>query len=108
MGYSKALLVLFITASSCLGQQQPDLERGLKPYGSFQFGNIDVVNLSNANLTVLGPLWSVPQRGGKLNLKYSFGYNDKGWQVFTFCGAFDNCSSSWQFIDERPGIELIE
>jgi RHS repeat-associated protein len=53
-------------------QSDPDFETGLKPFGSYHGGDIDVINLSNGSLTIDLPLMSYPQRGGKLNLSFDF------------------------------------
>src|SRR5579864_29957 len=63
------LTALFIVASLsnvASGQSgNPASEFGMKPYGSFNGGDIDSVNLLNLSLNVHIPLTSVPQRGGK-------------------------------------------
>src|SRR5579864_3044335 len=48
--------------------QDPIFEQGLKPFGSFQGGDIDNVNLLNGYVNLHIPLVSYPQRGGKLHL----------------------------------------
>jgi RHS repeat-associated protein len=55
-----------------LGQQvtsiTPDIEEGMKPYGSFHGGDIDQVSLSSGKLELNIPLVSYPQRGRRLKL----------------------------------------
>ena len=46
----------------------PTLERGMKPYGTFEGGSIDSISTTNGNLNLHIPLVSYPQRGGKLHL----------------------------------------
>ena len=45
------LLVVLLSASFVVAQVEPNLEQGMKPYGSYHGGDIDVVSLSNGNLT---------------------------------------------------------
>ena len=81
----RALFSLFlVSAISILARAQmpPSLDQGLKPYGSFQHGNIDSVNLANGNLVFHAPLVSYPQRGGKLSLSFELLYSAKGWYPY--------------------------
>jgi hypothetical protein len=45
--------------SNLAGQTTPDLEAGLKPYGSYHGGDIDTVNLATGNLTFIFPLFLI-------------------------------------------------
>jgi len=56
-------------------QDVAGLEQGLKPYGSYDGGNLDSVSMVNGGLSLQIPLVSYPQRGGKLNVSFSIGYN---------------------------------
>lgn len=56
------LLVLFL-ASFSFTQVDPNIEQGMKPYGSFEGTNIESVSVTNGNLTIHQPLWSAAQRG---------------------------------------------
>jgi len=64
-----AVAVILSTGISLLGQDSPNMEQGIKPYGSYHGGDLDSVNLLNGNLTLHIPLISYPQRG---DLKISF------------------------------------
>lgn len=46
------VVLLFSLLSSC--QAAPDLEQGLKPYGSYHGEDLDHISLSNGNLFFLG------------------------------------------------------
>jgi len=93
------LLVLSMDA-----QIQPNLEQGLKPYGSYQGGNIDSVSLTNGNLNLHVPLVSYPQRGGKLSLSFSLRYNNKGWtSVCADYGFGIFCRWDWG----GAGVEIV-
>src|SRR5215467_3275717 len=91
---SATLLVvaaIIVTAGpSLLGQDDPNSEQGLKAYGSFHGGSIDSVSLTNGNLTLHSPIWSVPQRGS-LDFELGIAYNNKG---FTVAVSPSGCSQS--------------
>jgi RHS repeat-associated protein len=95
------LCVLIAVGFACLGicsayaQQEPNLETGLRPYGSYQGGDIDSINLSNGNVTIKTGLWGVPQRGGKLNMEYFLVYNGKGYFMDTSCDPNSSCTNFW-------------
>lgn len=74
------VLIPLTFAVSILASAQNDVnsDEGLKPYGSYMGGNIDTVSLTNGNLTLHIPLFSYPQRGGRLNLSFYLRYNNKG------------------------------
>ena len=82
------LSVLCLAALPAVAQDDPTAEFGMKPFGSFQGGNIDNVNLLNESLNVHIPLVSYPQRGGKLNLGFSVNYYPP-----TLSYIFDNCTN---------------
>jgi len=72
-------------------QQDPELEVGMKPFGSYHGGNIDTVSLFNGQLSLDIPLISYPQRGGKLKLEFHLTYANVGAQADYFrrsCPAF--------------------
>src|SRR6516225_7316707 len=81
-----AIIASVLVAAFAAAQQGHNAQQGYTLFGSFQGGDIDSVNLSNGNLVLQGPLWRVPQRGGKLDLDYFFLYNNKSY--------FVNCSLS--------------
>lgn len=72
-----------------VAQNDPSLDTGLKPYGSYHGGDLDSVSLTNGNLTLHIPLAGYPQRG---NLGYTprIIYNSKGRLV---------CRAKLQFYD---------
>jgi hypothetical protein len=54
----------------------------MKPFGAYQSGEIDSVNLANGNVILHIPLVSYPQRGSALKLDFQVIYNNKGWYVY--------------------------
>ncbi len=52
---------------------------GFDPYGTFQSSEVDHVNLSNGNVVVRIPLFSLPQRGAFKPITYSIFANTMPW-----------------------------
>ena len=57
----------------------PTLERGMKPYGSFEGGSVDSVSMTNGDLNLHIPLVSYPQRGGKLHLGFYVKFDNNSY-----------------------------
>lgn len=100
----KRLLILLILVlglsfgPSAFGQQNPNLETGFKPYGSYEDGAIDSVSLTNQNLIVHIPLWSYPQRGSVKRDITAFWSNNKHFWVFQSCNRLTGaCTDSWKW-----------
>ncbi len=87
------LLALFV--SGCAGwsmaQDQDDIRQGINAYGTYRGGDIDLVSMTNGNVTVQIPLVSYPQRG-KLNLGYRLVYNNKIYAQRVIC-IIDECTT---------------
>src|SRR5713101_5861100 len=79
-----ASLSLILSKSAC-AQDLPEFEIGLKPFGTYHGGSIDSVSIANGNLTIDMPLFSYPQRGGKLKKSLDLYYNNKGYKMVTHC-----------------------
>ena len=77
--FTLAILLLIALPAYC--QQDPTVDDGFKPWGSFQGSDIDSVNLENGNLMLHIPIASYPQRGGLLKLGYTARYNSIAWAV---------------------------
>ena len=75
------LCILCFLPSSSFAQQDPELEVGMKPFGSYNGGNIDTVSLYHGQLSLDIPLISYPQRGGKLKLDFHLRYANIGAQA---------------------------
>ncbi|HZU33270.1 MAG TPA: hypothetical protein VFB79_19300, partial [Candidatus Angelobacter sp.] len=88
-----AIIILTIPV---LAQNNPNEEQGLKPYDSFQGGDLDSVSLTNGSLVLHIPLASFPQRGN-LDLGFLVRYSSKQWRVNTRCTGRVNpvCTHAW-------------
>jgi len=104
-----ALLVLGISAGLlprfAFAQTDSVFEMGLKPYGAYHGGDIDVINLQNLKLDVHAPLFSYPQRG-KLHMGFTLRYSNPAAEIF--CSYKDpktgNCAQYlWEWIPARYG-----
>src|SRR5271155_630318 len=83
IGFCALVSVLMVGCAEWCAAQDPDyIQQGIKAYGTYQAGNIDVVSMTNGNLTIHIPLVSYPQRG-KLDLGYYLVYNNKNYVVKT-------------------------
>jgi RHS repeat-associated protein len=59
----------------------PVLEDGTKPYGSFSGGISESANMLNGKLNLHIPLISYPQRGGKLQMSFSIVYVNNLYKI---------------------------
>jgi hypothetical protein len=76
------LIAVIIAGSVSLWSQvSPDLEQGMKPYGSYNGGNLDHTSLSNGNLFFQAPLLSYPQRG-EFSYPIVLQYNNENFTIF--------------------------
>jgi len=78
-------MVLLAVLGSALvgaGQVSPDLEQGMKPYGSYHGGAIDQVGLNNQNLFLHASLMAYSQRGGELAYPIVLRYNNKNFSLY--------------------------
>jgi hypothetical protein len=75
------LVVFFFILSLAAGAQtqgdsgDPSFTQGLKPYGSYHGGDIDMVSMENGKLDLHIPLLSYPQRGD-LQMSFTVRYNN--------------------------------
>ena len=72
-----------VTSVSIISEAQvtADVAQGQSPYGVYQVGNIDSVNVVNGNLSLHIPLLSYPQRGKDLRMDFYIFANDKKWYI---------------------------
>jgi hypothetical protein len=71
-------VVMCLCWGESVAQTDPNIENGLKPYWTYDGGNMDQVSLHNGGLTVRIPLFSYPQRGDiKTTVVLMLG--SKGW-----------------------------
>ncbi|MGC2742623.1 MAG: hypothetical protein WA672_05500, partial [Candidatus Angelobacter sp.] len=75
-------LVILLSMPFLAAQAPPDLEQGMKPYGSYHGGAIDQVSLSNQNLFLQAALFAYPQRGGELAYPVVLRYNSKNFSLY--------------------------
>src|SRR5712692_9512375 len=85
------LTILFVGTASA---QQP--ARGFPPYGSFQAGQFDSLNVENLNVNFSIPIVTVPGRG--LNFNYAVSYNSSIWRK-----TWNGYSDSWDYITSGTG-----
>ncbi len=76
-----AVVILLACSVAGVGQTSPDLEQGMKPYGSYHGGNLDNISLTNGNLYFEAPLFSYAQRGD-LAYPIVLRYNNKNFSFY--------------------------
>jgi YD repeat-containing protein len=90
-------------------QDDANFEIGLKPYGSYNMGNIDSVNLGNGSLGVDIPLISYPQRGGKLKLDFVLQYFNDSMSANQVCYPPPyNSTCYWIPSESNAGMAIID
>jgi len=87
------LIIYCFAGFVAYGQATPDVDQGFKPYGSYEGGNVDTVNLSNGNLTLHIPILSYPQLG-KVKLDFALVYNAQPWRQ-----VLENASTNPDYIE---------
>jgi hypothetical protein len=83
MRFLKVFFAIILFSIVAVGQQNPNLDSGLNPYGSYHGGDVDSVSLINGNLTLHAPIAHYPQRGS-LSVDYFLIANSKNWQVSSY------------------------
>ena len=102
------LLLGFASRIPARAQTDPISEQGLKPFGSYDGGNIDVVNLMNGKLDLHVPIVSFPQRGGSLNMDFTLRYDNPIPYVTQICvppGSGQNCTYQVFFVPK--GVQVL-
>lgn len=100
------LAVLF--GQSAGAQDDPNFETGIKPYGSYHAGNIDVIDLLNAGLSVDIPLMEYPQTGGRISFGFSLHFVDAGYYytvgyIYDDYGDVIGTTTDWENSTSIPG-----
>jgi YD repeat-containing protein len=96
----KLLSICFFIAASlqvAQGQTNPNLDNGLKPYGSYDGSSIDSVSLQTGALNLRIPLFSYPQRGN-LTATVVLRLGSKSWHNWEYdCKAANptGCKGKW-------------
>jgi hypothetical protein len=78
-----------------MAQTSPDLEQGIKSYGSYHGGSLDHISLSNGNLFFQAGLLSYPQRGGELAYPIVLRYNNENYTIYTLQPGCPKCTTQY-------------
>jgi RHS repeat-associated protein len=101
---------LFLLAFFTLGvqagfaQTNPNLETGIKPFGSYEETTFDSISNTNGNLTLHIPLFGYPQRGDA-QAQIKIVYNNKGWSVWDDCIS-GVCTERWTWKGSFVGFQV--
>ena len=83
--FQSVIFLFLLNVVAANAQDLAGLEQGIKPYGSYEGGDIDSISMVNGSLTLHMPLISYPQRGGKLNVGFSLMYANPILQPWGIC-----------------------
>jgi hypothetical protein len=87
---------IFILSPGLFAQDNPNLQNGIVPFGSYDGGDFDSINLYNGNLALHIPLFNYPQRG-TLPGQYQIVGNTKSFYVVQSCNPqLQTCTVRWQ------------
>ena len=98
-------LAAFLACSGTrlLAQDDPNLARGLLSKSSYQYDDIDAINLFNGNLTLSIPIGQTYRVNGLLSYGLVLYYNHKVWQleeeppsVIAYPDPFNNAALGWR------------
>jgi RHS repeat-associated protein len=92
-GLVLSLVLILAFVATMPAQDDANTEQGLKPFGSYQWGDVDQVDLMGGNLKVNIPLVSYPQRGGSLKLDFVLNYFSPGYTITHTCQVHQPCTS---------------
>ena len=88
-------------AMTCPAQTNPNLENGIRPFGSYDGSDIDQVNLQTGGLSLRIPLFSYPERGDqRVSVVLMFG--GRAWRNWEYgCAGTadynpDTCKGKWK------------
>jgi RHS repeat-associated protein len=99
--------VILMTSCLLLAQSTPNVENGFKSFGSYHGGELDTVNLQTGNLMFHVPLFSYPQRGGKLDLSNALMGSSKNWQVGEWADSQHINHQKW-ILAEPAGVPVAQ
>jgi RHS repeat-associated protein len=85
-------------------QTNPNLETGIKPFGSYDETAFDSISNTNGNLTLHIPLFAYPQRGDA-QAQVKIVYNNKGWKVFETCFN-GTCNEHWGWMGSFVQLQV--
>jgi RHS repeat-associated protein len=75
------LSVVVFGGAVAMGQVSPDLDQGMKPYGSYHGGDLDHISMSNGNVFFLADLLAYAQRG-ELPYRIVLQYNNENFSIY--------------------------
>jgi hypothetical protein len=92
------ILVLFATSVFVHAQEQVGAGPDIDPFGSYQHGSLDKVNLANGQISLSIPLLSYPQKG-KLQLGFGLYLGGRGWGL-----AYDQPTAKLAWAYQGSGV----
>jgi len=77
--------IVTLIQSSLIAQTNPNIDNGIKPFGSYDARSIDHIDLASGGLSLHIPLVSFPQRGSFPPISYSIGFAGKQLTILDHC-----------------------
>ena len=103
--FAIVFVIIFASSTLLLAQTAPNLENGLKQWGSYDGSHLDTVNNLNGNQMLHAPLLpNYPQRGGRLTMQSFLYQTSKTWQAS--CSVDFNGQLTCQWTLGRSGVDL--
>jgi RHS repeat-associated protein len=79
-------------------QENPNLDVGFRPFGSYEGGDFDTVAFGTRTVSIFTPIASWPQRGSQLKSSLNLLYNNKAWGVHETCNLQTGaCTFDWRW-----------
>jgi len=102
------LFLIILTAMSILGAQtQPNVENGFKPYGSYDGGSLDSINVQQGSLVLHIPMpFSYPQRGA-LSAPNVLRLSSNAWSEQEYIAPNGGTTFYWK-LGAGPGGNIAE
>src|SRR5947209_16027269 len=95
------VVVLCLLASAGMylyAQENPNLDVGFRPFGSFEGSDFDTISIGTRTASIFYPIVSWPQRGSQLKASLNLVYKNKAWGVRETCNLqTGNCTFKWQW-----------
>ena len=101
-----AMAFIFVHVGVAVAQTAPNIENGFKSFGSYHGGDLDTVNLQTGNVMFHVPLFSYPQRGGKLSMNYVLTGSSKNWQVGEWTDDQHIVHQKWM-LSQPAGVSIL-
>ena len=97
-------LLGWVQQGTAFAQSNPNLDNGIKAFGSYDVGSIDHVDLATGALSLKIPIASYSQRGSLPTINVEIMYESKAFGINGHCevppnGGDPYCEPKWQYVE---------